>query len=112
MITIDNIKDARVRIRPYVKPTALEKNNTLSEELHTNIYLKLELFQLTGSFKPRGAFNQILQLTPQERKNGVVGVSGGNFSQGMAFAGRKLNTPVIVCMPEYTPVNYIEATEN
>ncbi len=84
----------------------------MSKELHTNIYLKLELFQLTGSFKPRGAFNQILQLTPQERKNGVVGVSGGNFSQGMAFAGRELNTPVIVCMPNYTPVNYIEATES
>lgn len=112
MISIDDVRNARIQIRPYVKRTALEKNTTLSQELGTNIYLKLELFQRTGSFKPRGAFNQILQLSPEERKNGVVGVSGGNFAQGMALAGRELNTRAIVCMPEYTPRNYVEATES
>jgi threonine dehydratase len=112
MISIDDVRNARIQIRPYVKRTALEKNTTLSQELRTNIYLKLELFQRTGSFKPRGAFNQILQLTPEERKNGVVGVSGGNFAQGIALAGRELNTRAIICMPAYTPRNYVEATES
>ena len=111
MISLDDVRDARTQIEPYVKRTRLEKNTTLSNQLHTNVYLKLELFQRTGSFKPRGAFNQILHLTPMERKQGVVGVSGGNFAQGMALAARELDTRAIVCMPGYTPRNYIEATE-
>jgi len=110
MITLDDVQQARIQISPYVKRTVLEKNTTLSRELGTNIYLKLELFQKTGSFKPRGAFNQILQLTREQRKHGVVGVSGGNFAQGMAYAGRELDVPTLVCMPDYTPRNYIEAT--
>jgi threonine dehydratase len=93
-----------------VKRTTLEKNTTLSRELGTHVYLKLELFQKTGSFKPRGAFNQILQLSQEQRERGVVGVSGGNFAQGMAYAGRVLGSPTLVCMPETTPRNYLEAT--
>ena len=53
MIALDDIQRARVQIAPHVKRTALEKNATLSRELGTNVYLKLELFQKTGSFKPR-----------------------------------------------------------
>lgn len=110
MITLDDVQRARERIAPYVKRTTLERNATLSRELGTNLYLKLELFQKTGSFKPRGAFNQILQMTPEQRARGVVGVSGGNFAQGMAYAGRELGTPALVCMPENTPRNYLDAT--
>ena len=110
MITLDDVRQARIQVSPYVKRTPLERNTTLSRELGVNVYLKLELFQKTGSFKPRGAFNQILQLTPDQRKHGVVGVSGGNFAQGLAYAGRALDTPVIICMPESTPRNYVEAT--
>ena len=111
MITLADVQRAKTDIAPYVKRTMLEKNTTLSNQLGTNIYLKLELFQRTGSFKPRGAFNQILQLTPEQREHGVVGVSGGNFAQGMAYAAGVLGTRAIVCMPETTPRNYIEATE-
>lgn len=111
MISLADIQRARTDIAPYVKRTVLEKNATLSSQLGTNVYLKLELFQRTGSFKPRGAFNQILQLTPEQRKHGVVGVSGGNFAQGMGLAARELNTQAIVCMPASTPRNYIEATQ-
>ncbi len=110
MITLDDVQRARIQISPYVRRTLLERNTTLSRELGTNVYLKLELFQLTGSFKPRGAFNQILQLTPEQRPHGVVGVSGGNFAQGMAYAARVLDTPALVCMPTATPRNYVEAT--
>jgi threonine dehydratase len=110
MITISDVYQARAAVSPYVKRTPLERNTTLSRELDTNIYLKLELFQKTGSFKPRGAFNQILQLSSDQRRNGVVGVSGGNFAQGMAYAARELDTPALVCMPESTPRNYVEAT--
>ena len=111
MISLDDVQRARAAIAPYVRRTTLEKNSTLSSLLGTNTYLKLELFQRTGSFKPRGAFNQILQLSPEQRRHGVVGVSGGNFAQGMALAARELNTRAIVCMPTSTPKNYIEATQ-
>jgi len=111
MISLADVQRARTNIAPYVRRTILEKNTTLSNQFGTNIYLKLELFQRTGSFKPRGAFSQILQLTPEQRQHGVVGVSGGNFAQGMALAARELNTRAIVCMPTSTPRNYIEATQ-
>ena len=110
MITLDDVRQARIQVSPYVKRTPLEKNTTLSRELGANIYLKLELFQKTGSFS-RGSFNQILQLTPDQRKHGVVGVSGGNFAQGLAYAARELDTPALICMPESTPRNYVEATK-
>ena len=112
MITLDDVQQARIHISPYVKRTILERNTTLSQQLGTNVYLKLELFQKTGSFKPRGAFNQILQLSKEQRKHGVVGVSGGNFAQGLAYAGRVLDTRTLICMPESTPRNYIDATRS
>jgi len=111
MISLADVQRARVAIASYVKRTVLEKSTTLSKQLGTSVYLKLELFQRTGSFKPRGAFNQILHLTPEERKHGVAGVSGGNFAQGMALAARELGTRAVVCMAASTPRNYIEATQ-
>jgi len=60
----------------------------LSERLSTNVYVKLELLQKTGSFKVRGAFNKILSLKPEERGKGVVAVSGGNHAQAVAYAAR------------------------
>lgn len=111
MISLADVQRARLDIAPYVKRTILEKNTTLSNQLGTSVYLKPELFQRTGSFKPRGAFNQILQLTPEQRQHGVVGVSGGNFAQGMALAARELGTRAIVCMTTSTPRNYVDATQ-
>ena len=111
MITVQDVQDARQRIEPYVRRTPLVRNDTLSKKLGSNIYLKLELFQKTGSFKPRGAFNQILQLSQQERDKGVVAISGGNFAQGVAYAGQVLGMRTIICMPDYTPRNYIQATQ-
>jgi threonine dehydratase len=88
------------------------RNQTLSELLGTNIYLKLELFQKTGSFKPRGAFNKMLQMDADERSRGIVAVSGGNFAQGVAYAGNLLDVQSIILLPDYTPSNYIEATKS
>jgi len=74
------------------------------------VSLKLELFQKTGSFKPRGAFNELIHLSKQQRKRGVVGVSGGNFARGLAFAGGELGVPTKILMPKGTPDHSIEAT--
>jgi len=112
MITLEDIRSAAARISPYVIETPMARSQTLSRLLGTNVYLKMELFQKTGSFKPRGAFNQILQLDESAKAIGVVAVSGGNFAQGVAFAAQQLGIKAIVCMPEYTPSNYIEATRS
>jgi threonine dehydratase len=110
MITLQDIYAARERTAPYVRRTPQERNATLSRELGTNVHLKYELFQKTGSFKPRGAFNQMLALSDEQRQQGVVGVSGGNFAQGLAYAGKTLGVDTLICMPAYTPQNYVDAT--
>ena len=112
MIGIQDIQSASKRISPFIIKTPLVRSQTLSDNLGANTFLKMELFQKTGSFKPRGAFNQILKLDSKVRKKGVVAVSGGNFAQGVAYAARRLEIPAIICMPEYTPANYIEATKS
>jgi threonine dehydratase len=109
MITLNDIKQARETIAPYVKRTPLEQSETLSCRLGTNVYVKYELFQKTGSFKPRGAFNTILSLTDDERKHGVVAVSGGNHAQGVAYAATTLGVDSLILMPANTPQNYLDA---
>jgi len=110
MITLADVQWVRPQIGPYIRRTPLERNRTLSREFGTNVYLKLELFQRTGSFKPRGAFAQVLQLDPGARAGGVVGVSGGNFAQALADAGSTLGIPTTVCMPETAPPTSVQAT--
>jgi threonine dehydratase len=109
-ITLSDIEAARERIAPFVRRTPLTRNHTLSQRLHTNVYLKLELFQKTGSFKVRGAFNKALSLHPKERGRGFVAVSGGNHAQAVAYVATALGLPSIIVMPEGTPRNYVDAT--
>jgi threonine dehydratase len=71
---------------------------------------KLELFQKTGSFKVRGAFNKLLSTPSDQLTNGVVAVSGGNHAQAIAYASNVLGLDAIVLMPDSTPQNYVEAT--
>jgi len=84
----------------------------LSDELGTNLYLKLELFQRTGAFKLRGAFNRMLSLNGRERERGVVAVSGGNHAQAVACAARELGLAALILMPRSTPSNYVRATRS
>jgi threonine dehydratase len=109
-ITLSQIQTARQRIAPCVRRTPLTPSATLSERLKTNVYVKLEIFQKTGSFKVRGAFNKALSLRPEERGRGIVAVSGGNHAQAVAYVARALGLKSLVLMPEGTPRNYVEAT--
>ncbi|MBL7201493.1 MAG: threonine/serine dehydratase [Anaerolineae bacterium] len=112
MITIQDVRDAQQRIDPYVRRTPTVGNHTLCRELRTNMYLKLELFQKTGSFKPRGAFNKMLRHRDEAQERGVVAVSGGNFAQAVAYAGTTLGVRTRILMPAYTPAHYVEATQS
>jgi threonine dehydratase len=111
VISLDDITTARDRIQPHVHRTPLFRNATLSDRHGTNVYLKMELFQKTGSFKPRGAFNQLLALMDETGVERFVGVSGGNFAQGFAYAGAALGVTTTVIMAEGTPAHYISATQ-
>jgi threonine dehydratase len=110
MITLNDVKAAAEKISSYVRRTPLWKSETLSKRLGTNVYLKVELFQKTGSFKPRGAFNQMLAREKDALDKGAVAISGGNFAQGAAYASLVFDVDIIVCMAEDTPKNYIDAT--
>ena len=111
MITIDNIKDAATRVESYTRRTPLWQSDYLSDRLHSNVYLKLELFQHSGSFKTRGAFNQMLQLGEEKMRAGIVAVSGGNFARAAAYASQVLGVDAIVVMPENAPEGSINATK-
>lgn len=109
-IALADIESARSRITPFVSRTPLARSHTLSERLQTNVYLKFELFQKTGSFKVRGAFNKALSLDTTARGRGFVAVSGGNHAQAVAYVATALKLPSIIVMPEGTPRNYVDAT--
>ncbi|HVA37611.1 MAG TPA: pyridoxal-phosphate dependent enzyme [Candidatus Dormibacteraeota bacterium] len=98
--TIDTARAARERIAPYVRRTPTYA--------HEGVAYKLELLQVTGSFKVRGAFNAALQLDPLTRARGVVAVSGGNHGLAVAHVGRVLGIPATVIMPETTPARTVE----
>lgn len=107
---INDIRQAEERIRPYITRTPLEYSETLSKRLDTQVFVKFELFQKTGAFKARGAFNKLLSMTDGERAKGVVAVSGGNHAQAVAYASSVLGVDAVILMPESTPKNYFDAT--
>lgn len=111
MLPLADIQVARDRCAPYVVETPLVGSPRLSEELGTDVCLKLEYRQTTGSFKPRGAVNSILALDTEARAGGVCGASGGNFAIGLAYAASRLGVDALLFMPEQTPASYLEATE-
>lgn len=109
-MNITDIEEARERIKPFVKRTPLAYSHSLSERLGVETSVKYELFQKTGAFKPRGAFNKLLSMTDEERARGVVAVSGGNHAQAVGYASSVLGIDAVILMPENTPRNYVEAT--
>jgi threonine dehydratase len=110
-VTLQDIRLAQQRIARFVKRTPLMHSQSLSDRFESNFYLKMELFQKTGAFKVRGAFNKILEVmrTQKETSRGILAVSGGNHGQAVAYAARTLGLKSLLLMPEYTPNNYLEA---
>jgi len=110
LIQLTDIQEARRRIEGRLKRTPLVTSEALSRRIGANVYLKLELFQKTGSFKPRGAFNKALSIPEDRRGRGLVAVSGGNHAQAVAYVAGQLGLPSVILMPETTPRNYLDAT--
>ncbi|MGB7257075.1 MAG: threonine/serine dehydratase [Pseudolabrys sp.] len=88
------------KIAPYIHRTPVVRSEYLSKLTGHEVHLKAELFQKTGSFKPRGMLAKLLTLSPQDRARGAITFSAGNAAQGLAYAGAITGAPVTVVMPE------------
>lgn len=97
-LTLDAIVDARVALDGRVHRTPVFSSARTSERVGTQVLMKAELFQRTGSFKPRGAFLKLLQLSPAERRRGVITASSGNHAQALAFCARSLGIDCMAVM--------------
>jgi threonine dehydratase len=94
---------AAERLAGHAQRTPLLSSTPLDERVGGRVLLKLETLQHTGSFKFRGAWNRLSQLTPVQRSAGVVAFSSGNHAQGVAAAARRLGIPAIIVMPSDAP---------
>jgi len=104
-------ESASKRLAHVVKHTPLIFNPRLSEKYDCEIYLKREDLQIVRSYKLRGAYNMISQLSPEELSRGIVCASAGNHAQGVAFSCDKLGTKGVIFMPEITPKQKVRQTE-
>ena len=109
-VTFDDILAARERIAGQVDRTPVRHSRRLSQLTGAEVWIKFDNLHFTGSFKERGALNRLLQLTPDERRRGVVAASAGNHAQALAYHGGRLGVPVTIVMPEGTPFVKIDGT--
>ena len=106
-----NIERAAENLKPILLDTPLIRSDFFSEEYSCNVYLKPENLQRTGSFKIRGAFNKIANLTEEERNHGVISSSAGNHAQGVAYSAKEKGIPATIVMPNVTPLLKVDATK-
>lgn len=109
-VSFDDIIAAQQRIAGQVDRTPVRYSRRLSQLTGADIWIKFDNLHFTGSFKERGALNRLLQLTPEERKRGVVAASAGNHAQALAYHGGRLDVPVTIVMPEGTPFVKVDGT--
>jgi threonine dehydratase len=110
-ISSEDVEEARDRIGDVVHRTPLDTSRTFAElSGAASVGLKLENVQRAGSFKIRGAYNRMAQLSEGEREAGVIASSAGNHAQGVALAGDLLGIETTIVVPEVTPAAKIEAT--
>lgn len=109
MLTLDMVYRASFALKNVVRQTNLIHAPALSEK--TNVYLKPENLQVTGSFKVRGAAFKISQLTEEEKQHGVIACSAGNHAQGVALAASRNGIHSVICLPDGAPISKVEATK-
>jgi len=109
MVTVDEIRSARVRILGVtVRTHLIEFDHEHSDA--RRLFLKPENQQPIGAFKLRGAYNKIASLSHEDRKRGVISYSSGNHAQGVAYAARELGVKAVIVMPDNAPAVKREAT--
>lgn len=109
MLTLDKIYHASYVLKDVIRPTDLIAAPNINPE--AQVYLKTENLQITGSFKVRGAYYKISQLTDEEKAKGVIACSAGNHAQGVALAAAKNGIKSVICIPDSAPISKVEATK-
>ena len=110
MLTLDQIYQAAYVLKDVARKTDM----IYAPEFVPNreIYLKTENLQLTGSFKLRGAYYKISQLSQEQKASGIIACSAGNHAQGVALAATRMGIKSTICMPDGAPISKIEATKH
>lgn len=108
---LSEIQKAADRLKGVAAETPLMYSTYFSKESGNQIWIKPENLQNTGSFKLRGAYNRISQLTEEERSRGIVTASAGNHAQGVAYAAQHYGCPCTIVMPEVTPLIKIKSAQ-
>ncbi len=108
MLNIDKVYDAQKVLSEVARKTDLILSKTLSEG--SEIYLKSENLQMTGSFKLRGAYYKISKLSEEQKKKGIIACSAGNHAQGVALAAQKNGIKASIFIPATAPISKVEAT--
>ncbi len=110
MLTLDKIYKASHVLRGVIRRTDLIHAPLVNPD--SEIYLKTENLQITGSFKVRGAYYMMSQLTEEEKARGVIACSAGNHAQGVALAAAKNHMKALICLPDGAPISKVEATKS
>lgn len=110
MLTLDKVYKASHVLKEVLRPTQCIKAPKINPE--AEVYLKTENLQVTGSFKVRGAYFKISQLTDEEKSHGVIACSAGNHAQGVALAAQKNGIKAVICLPDGAPISKVEATKS
>ena len=109
MLRLDNFYKARYVLGTVLRKTELVHTPRINPE--SDVYLKPECLQKTGSFKIRGAYYKISQLSDEEKAKGVIACSAGNHAQGVALGATAMNVKSLICLPEGAPISKVEATK-
>lgn len=113
--SIEDIQNAKdLLIKNKIKKTPLQKSTTFSEITGSNIFMKIESLQKTGTFKVRGALYKINKISQEKIKNynGIIAASAGNHAQGVAYAAWTKNIPCVIIMPKNASLSKIAATKS
>ncbi|QYX32952.1 threo-3-hydroxy-L-aspartate ammonia-lyase [Sphaerospermopsis torques-reginae] len=102
-VTITDVEAAQKRLLGIAHQTPVITSGTVNELTQSQVFFKCENFQRTGAFKFRGAYNALVQLSVEQKIKGVITYSSGNHAQAIALAGKLLNIPTIVVMPDDAP---------
>jgi threonine dehydratase len=108
--SFDDVAAAAARLQGVAHHTPVATSRTLDAHLGGRVFLKCENLQRAGAFKFRGAMNALAQLTPEQKRRGVVTYSSGNHAQALSLAGRVVGVPVTVVMPQDAPAVKLAAT--
>jgi threonine dehydratase len=111
LVTLEQINAAADRLGPVMRRTPVIASRVLSDRTGEQVWLKCENLQRTGSFKPRGAYNRIANLSVEDRARGVVAASAGNHAQGVAWAANELGIASTVFMPVNVALPKLVATK-